>query len=224
MRLGSTRYAQIAIAGTVFFIVVMYVAFVFIQPELNPLHRFGSEYAVGRMGWLMKAAFFCWSGGLLALALGMLDGLDAEARSRVGIGLVAIAALGILVSGLFDSDLQVLNSDPPPLWVEPPASEEQKIHALGGLVAFFALMPGAGLVTRRLRLAGRLSGGHRWLRPLSWSIPLAFVAFAVVFVPRGLAGLGQRIFLALLLAWILLCAHGLATDAFSAEPREKEGS
>ena len=42
-------YTRITIAGTVFFFSVMYIAFVFIQPELNPIHRFGSEYSVGRM-------------------------------------------------------------------------------------------------------------------------------------------------------------------------------
>ena len=50
--------ARIAMVATVFYFFVMYVAFVFIQPELNPMYRFGSEYAVGRMGWLMKLAFF----------------------------------------------------------------------------------------------------------------------------------------------------------------------
>lgn len=31
--------------------------------ELNPLYRYGSEYSVGRMGWLMKLAFWVWGGG-----------------------------------------------------------------------------------------------------------------------------------------------------------------
>lgn len=37
--------ARIAIAATVFYAFVMYVAFAFIQPELNPLYRYGSEYS-----------------------------------------------------------------------------------------------------------------------------------------------------------------------------------
>lgn len=211
----TATYARITIVGTAFFFVVMYVAFLVIQPDLDPLYRFGSEYSVGQMGWLMKTAFFCWGIGILSFALAMVKGLDGEARSPVGIGLFLLGAIGIFVAGVFDSDLMIRNPEPPPLWIEPPASGEQRIHALGGLVAFFSMLPGAGLVSRRLRRAGRLSGGYRWLRYLSWLTPAAFVAFAFLFVPAGLAGLGQRIFLALLFAWLLLAARGLEQGAFA---------
>ena len=87
--------ARIAIAGTLFFAFVMYVAFAIIQPELDPLYRFGSEYSVGRMGWLMKLAFFVWSGGLMAFAFAIVKGLDAESRSYTAIALFAIGALGV---------------------------------------------------------------------------------------------------------------------------------
>ena len=103
-------YTRITIAGTVFFFSVMYIAFVFIQPELNPIHRFGSEYSAGRMGWLMKLAFFVWSGGLMAFALAMAKGLDSESRSYAAIVLFVVGALGIFFAGVFDADLQVLNS------------------------------------------------------------------------------------------------------------------
>lgn len=217
MNVSVTLYARIAIAGTVFFFVTMYVAFLLIQPELNPVHRFGSEYAVGRMGWLMKAAFFCWGSGLLALALAMAKGLDSEARSRMGIALFAVAAVGIILSGVFDSDLQIRNENPPPLWIEPPPSEEQVWHGASGLVGLSSLMMGAGLVSRRLRVAGRLHGRYRWLRVLSWLSPVAFVAFATVFVPLGLAGLGQRLFLLSLFLWVILAARGLDRAVFSSD-------
>lgn len=218
MERRAVWYARATIAGTLFMLLVMYVAFVFIQPELSPLYRFGSEYAVGRMGWLMKLAFFVWAAGILAFAFALSKGLDAEARSRAGVVLFAIGAFGIFLSGVFNSDLMMQNPNPPPIWVEGPASDSQKLHAVGGLVAFFAMMPGAGLVSRRLRRAGRLRGGYRWLRPLSWLIPLAFVAFVTVFTAAGLIGLGQRIFIALLFAWLLLAARGLETGAFSSTP------
>lgn len=211
-------FARAAIWATAVFFAVMYVAFVFIQPELNPLYRFGSEYAVGYAGWLMKLSFFVWGTGLVAFALAMACGLDPDARSSIAIGLFVIAGAGVFLSGIFDSDLQVLNEDPPPRWVEPPASREQVLHAIAGLIAFFSLMPGAGLVSRRLRLAGRLSGGYRWLRPLSWVLPVAFIAFATVFVSQGLAGLGQRIFMAFVFAWIILAARGLEKSAFVSDP------
>ena len=212
---NAAGYARIAIAATIFFFTVMFIAFLFIQPELNPLHRYGSEYAVGRMGWLMKLSFFVWGAGLFAFALAMAKGLDPDAKSRVAIVLFMLAGIGIFLGGIFDSDLQVQNQDPPPAWIEPPPSDEQILHAVAGLIAFFTLMPGAGLVSRRLRVAGRLSGGYRWLRPLSWLIPVAFLAMAIVFQPRGFVGLGQRIFLVLVFTWLILAAQGLAKGAFS---------
>lgn len=207
--------ARMAIAATAFFFIVMFVVFLFIQPELNPLYRFGSEYAVGRLGWLMKLNFFVWGTGLLAFAFAIANGLDPEAKSQIAIVLFAVAGAGIVFSGVFDSDLQVLNENPPPRWIEPPVSAEQKLHAIGGLVAFFSLMLGAGLMSRRLRISGRLSGGYRWLRYLSWLMPFAFILFATLFVPAGFAGLGQRLFIALVLAWLIVAARGLEKGAFS---------
>jgi hypothetical protein len=211
--------ARMAMVGTLFFVFVMYVAFVFIQPELNPIYRFGSEYSAGRMGWLMKLAFFVWGVGLLALALAMAKGLDTAARSTSAIILFVAGGVGVVFAGLFDSDLQVLNENPPPVWVEPPASDEQVLHDAGGMIGLLSQMVGAGFVTRRLRLAGRLGPKYHILRLLSWLTPVAFVAFAFFFVSYGLAGLGQRVFLALMFAWQIIAQYGLATGAFS--PRDR---
>ena len=208
----ATTSAHIAVAGTIFFFLVMYVAFPFIQPELNPLYRFGSEYAVGRLGWLMKLAFFVWGGGLLAFAIAMATGLDSGGRSRVAVVLFAIGAAGIFLSGVFDADLQVLNDSPPPRWVQPPPSEEQVGHAAAGSVGLISLVGGAGSATRRLRRAERLRGVYRWLRPLAWAVSVAFVV-SIVLIEVGLTGLGQRIFLLLLFIWLLIAARGVETGA-----------
>lgn len=207
--------ARIAMLGSVFFAIVMYVVFVFIQPELNPIHRYGSEYSVGRWGWLMKLAFFVWGGGILALALAMAKGLDTAARSNTAVVLFIVGGVGIFLAGAFDSDLQVLNENPPPLWVEPPPTEEETIHTTAAFVGLLSLMTGAGFATRRLRRAGRLATEYRTLRWLTWLTPIAFITFAVFLVDLGLAGLGQRIFLALMFAWQIIAANGLATNAFS---------
>ncbi len=207
--------AHTAALGTLFFVFVMYVAFPFIQPELNPIYRFGSEYSAGRMGWLMKLAFFVWGGALLALAVAMARGLDVAARSKTAVVLFVVSGVGVFLAGVFDSDLQVLNENPPPRWIEAPASDEESLHSTAGMVGLISLMVGAGFATRRLRLAGRLGSKYHALRSLAWLTPVAFLAFALFFVSYGLAGLGQRIFLALMFAWQVLTARGLATGAFA---------
>lgn len=45
------------------------VALHFVQSELHPFKRFVSEYAVGRMGWLLNAGFAFFAFGLSALAI-----------------------------------------------------------------------------------------------------------------------------------------------------------
>lgn len=207
--------ARISWLATFFYVLVMYVAFLFIQPELNPLYRYGSEYAVGRMGWLMKLAFFLWGAGMVAFAVAMAKGLDAPARSRVGIMLFAIGGVGVFTAGIFDSDLQIRNDDPPPVWVEGPPSTEQQLHAAAGMIGLLSLMAAAGFVTRRLRLAGRLGSRYRALRALSWLTPATFVAFFFS-VEYGWAGLGQRVFLGVLFAWQLVATWGLSVGAFGA--------
>lgn len=205
--------ARMSWSATVFYAFVLYVAFAFIQPELNPLHRFGSEYAVGRMGWLMKLAFFVWGGGLVALGLAMAKGLDAAARSNTAIVLFLIGGIGVFLAGVFDADMQIPNPEPPPAWIEAPPSPEQRLHGAAGSLGLLSLMAAAGLASRRLRIAGRLGFRYRSLRALAWLTPVAFVAF-IVSVPFGLAGLGQRIFLAVLFAWQLLAAWGISVGAF----------
>ena len=207
--------AWIAFTGTLFYALVMYVAFPFIQPELNPLYRYGSEYAVGRMGWLMKTAFFSWGIGMAALAVAVARGLDARARSSAAIILFAVGGAGVFAAGVFDSDLQVRNADPPPVWVEEAPSREQMLHGGAGSIGLLSLMAAAAFATRRLRRAGRLRTRYRALQILAWLTPVAFVGFLIL-VGYGFAGLGQRIFLGLLFAWQLIAAWGLAHGDFSA--------
>lgn len=212
---GSVTWcARAAIVGTVLFFVIMYIVFLFVQPELNPLHRWGSEYAVGRMGWLMKGAFFCWGVGLFALALAIARGLDRAARSKVGIAFLVVGAAGIFSSGVFDTDLQIPSDDPSRRWTVPPATDEGIGHIVSGLVGLPSLMIGAGFISRRLRIAGRLRGRYRWVRALAWLNPVAFLTSIMVFGPLGLAGLGQRIFLLVLFSWVILVARGLDKGAF----------
>ena len=88
MHTRTSTCAHVATIGVTAFVTIMYVAFLFIRPELNPLERYGSEYAVGRMGWLMVTGFICLATSVAALALGLAMGLDRHARSRIGIVLM----------------------------------------------------------------------------------------------------------------------------------------
>lgn len=199
------RLATISVVGFGLFLSLL-SALHFIQPELDPLARFGSEYAAGRMGWLMNVAFVCFAVGLAALALAFDQGLRAPARSRLGSVLLGLGALGILSSGVFNADLQGA------------ATTTRGIaHDLSGFVAFLSLLPAMIIVSRRLSRAGRLTGIYRALPRLAVLAVLLFLAMLFLFDPLGLVGLGQRLFLAAVFAWLLIAAAGLRSGALATE-------
>ena len=56
-RQQRARVATIALVGVAYFAVIIVVLH-FLRPDLNPIRRPTSEYAVGRYGFLMTSAFF----------------------------------------------------------------------------------------------------------------------------------------------------------------------
>lgn len=198
----SKMAAGISIIGFSLFIIIM-LAFHFIQPELNPLTRFGSEYVVGRLGWIMNIAFFCFAGGLLSLAFAFNRGLNPQNRSMTGLILFVLAAIGILGAGLFNTHLQ--GEQPTTAGI---------IHALSSFLAFLTIIPAMFIFSRQLRLADLLKGKYKALRYLPWVITLFFLSMIFVFGELNLIGLGQRLFLFALFYWLFLASRGFQTGAF----------
>lgn len=204
---AASRAGRLGVFATWSFTVFLAVVVVlhFMQPELHPFRRFVSEYALGRMGWLLNTGFLSFAAGLAALAAAFGWLLDAPAQRRVGGILLGVSALGILASGLFNADLQGTHR-----------TSRGIAHDLAGFVAFFSLMPGAIITSRRLARANRLRGRYLWLILLAWLLVPLFLAMMFVFGPLGVIGLGQRIFLSGVFAWLLFAAHGLQTRSFEA--------
>lgn len=198
----SRTAAGLSTIGFSMFILIMF-AFHFIQPELNPLTRFGSEYVTGRLGWIMNIAFFCFAGGLLSLAYAFNRGLHIRDRLQTGVILFILAAIGILGSGLFNTHLQ--GEQPTTAGI---------IHALSGFLAFLTMIPAMFIFSRRMRIAGYLKGKYRALLYLPWLITLLFLSMMFVFETLNLVGLGQRLFLSAVFYWLILAARGIQTGDF----------
>jgi Protein of unknown function (DUF998) len=81
--------ATVAIAGIAYFVVII-VALHVLRPDLNPIQRPTSEYAVGPYGFLMTSAFFSMSVASFALVIGLSQGVSQPARSRIGLGLLGL--------------------------------------------------------------------------------------------------------------------------------------
>jgi len=199
----ARQFAAIAIAGFVWMGVTLF-AFHFIQPELDPLKRFGSEYAVGRLGWLMNVGFFSFAIGLAILAVAFGRWLQPPARSRSAGILLGLSSLGILGSGLFNTHLQGTQ----PTWVG-------IAHALSGFLAFLTLIPAMFVLSRRRRLTKQLRGIEEIIRYFPWLVLLLFLAMLFVFEPLELVGLGQRFFVVAMLTWLTSAALAIRAGAFT---------
>lgn len=223
MKSNYSRLAAITIAGICIFICIMFIAFLYIQPEKDPLQRFGSEYVGGRHGWLMRVAFYSFAVGILAFAIAIGKTFDRGIRSALAIGLFYIGAVGILFSGIFDTELLIRNAAPPPEWTEPAIVPwTHHAHKIAGITAFLAMIPAIGLVTWRLHKALRLRGIYSALRVLAVLIPSAFVLFAAWSIEAGFAGFGQHLFLILYFAWMLVASYGITTGSFESDRSTSE--
>ena len=75
----------------------------FLKRELDPSWRMISEYEIGRFGWMMRLAFFCWGASVLALLITIWPVLlpISGTISRWWLVLIVIALFG---AGIFKTD------------------------------------------------------------------------------------------------------------------------
>jgi hypothetical protein len=193
-----SRMATLAMAGIAYFVVII-VALHFLRPDLNPISRPTSEYAVGPYGFLMTTAFFSMSVASWALVIGLGQGLAPAARSRIGLGLLAVWAVGVLIAMLFPIDLDGA-----------PQTLAGTIHAISGPLTFLSLTVGVLLVSRRFKHDEAWRPFYRSALLLSLLMLVEFVGVPLAMATgSGLAGLAQRIFLVTFVTWFGLTAGRL---------------
>jgi Protein of unknown function (DUF998) len=153
-----------------------------VSPEVDPLTRPVSEYALGSYGWLAAV-------GTLAEGLGALGLAVALRQKRSAAALLGIFGLAKLMMPLFPVD---------PLGT--PATTTGQVHNVLGNLAFF-LFPLAALLLMPMlwRIGSRLA-------------PVIAVVLAVATVgvlvgdALGAFGMTQRVYLVLCSLWLLLTA------------------
>jgi len=75
----------------------------FLKREFDPAWRMISEYEIGRFGWMMRVAFFCWGASVLALLITIWPALlpIGGTISRWWFVLIVLALFG---AGIFKTD------------------------------------------------------------------------------------------------------------------------
>jgi hypothetical protein len=201
------RIATVAMAATVYFVMVL-IALHVLRTDYDPIALPTSVYAVGPYGFLMSSAFFSMSLASLALLIGLHRGVSGSARSRIGLGLLGVWAVGVLIAMTFPIDL-------------PGAAQtiSGTIHRIDGPLAFLCVTVGAILVSWRFQEDKKWRRFYRPAMILSLLMLAAYIATFVSFATAsGFLGLAQRIDLAALVTWMLLTAARLRSVCLESVP------
>jgi hypothetical membrane protein len=180
----------VALAGLLWFVASV-VALHLLLSTFEPTHRFLSEYVRSSYGWLMTANFLVLSVSAFCLARALFCLQRTEGHLRHPAILLAIAALFLLLLGLFPSDLQ-----------EAPKSLDGIIHDRLSVIPFLLVFFAAVLLMRVVHKDPIWSG----LKTGSYVLgSLGLFGVVAGWVTQGSiswTGLVQRIIVAPVLLWL----------------------
>ena len=195
--------AYAAIAFGVSFLIILFLLH-FLKPELDPAWRMISEYEIGRIGWMMRFAFFFWGTSVFAILVTIWPFL--QTISRLGFILIVIALFG---AGIFKTNPITDNT---PNWVN-------TIHALCGAIVIFTFPIVATLAISNL-LHSQLWSVHQSVlifgTVLTWIGIVAFFSSIIisrilepsagVFGPHIYLGWPNRFMVVTYIAWAMIVA------------------
>jgi len=190
-----SRLANFILATVAVFTAVL-VAVHFLRADVDPTAQMTDAYQRGAYSAIYTAALLLFGAGQLALTLGLYHALSGSISSTIGVILLGYWAVGTLLLPI----LPAPQPGAPPTVMGTIAQINGPLHVLG-------LAVGAFLVSWRFKddEAWRPARGAALI--LSGAMPLLFVFALVTRAPdAGFAGLTQRIFVVLALAWITLVA------------------
>jgi hypothetical protein len=188
----------IAIGSIVYFVVAV-VMMHFLRPEYNPVNHAVSNYAVGPYGYLMTAAFYALALSLLALVLGLHRSITLTNLSRVAVLLLCLASIGMVVMGISPGDVHALH---------PPATITGVIHWTAAGISFLSIMIAAFLLSIFFRTDERWQAFQRPCFVLALAMVGALLLYGILALV-GWIGIGQRIYIAVCLIWLLVLAGWL---------------
>ena len=206
---GNRFTARSTIPALVTMVLVSCFAFAvivlhFLRTDYNPLQRFISEYAVGPYSIVMRLAFFCLSAGSLALVIALYTGISGSARSYAALILILMWSICVFIAGIFPTDL-----------IGSAETSSGSIHDKASLIGFVSIML-ASFFLLRFRRDERWRKHYRSSLLLSVIIMLAFLAFMVSIIMQfTFIGLVQRLFIMLVLSWLVITARRIQTTNIS---------
>ncbi|HET9919410.1 MAG TPA: DUF998 domain-containing protein [Ktedonobacteraceae bacterium] len=196
----AARFALASSVGVLYFIMAVVILHL-LRPDLNPVTHAVSNYAVGPFGFLMTSAFFMLALSEFALAQGLVRGLACSRRARVSVALLNLAAAGLVVTGLFHSDVNA---------PRPPASTSALLHWTGAGISFLSLMISIFLLSGCFKDDARWQSIYRLSYGWGAGILLALAAYGALAMIDW-TGIGERIYIATSILWLLFASLQLRT-------------
>ncbi len=201
---GYKDAARLAVVLACTFLAILFPLH-FLEPELDPSSRMISEYETGRYGWMMRLAFFCWGGSVLALLIALWPSLRTVG-GMIGRWWLVLIGVALFGAGIFITNA-VTDTTP---------STANTLHALFGAFVIFTFPIAALLVARSLaRNQEWTTAGRRlsWGTLLVWFGLLAFFGSEIIsnaIIP--LAGLGwpNRFMVVVYNVWLIIVAQRVA--------------
>ena len=197
--------ATVGLAGFVYFAVSL-VALHFLRADYDPVTQNVSQYAVGPYGYLMTAAFFILGPAVIALAIGLFEGVTPP--PRLGCLALGTAGLCVVLVGF-------LRVDPKPGAM--PMSET--IHNSAFMASFFFTLVAMLALTARFKVDSSWRLRHRISLVLSVAAVLGLLLFIALF-DTDWRGLVQRGCIVTTLSWLLLLSARLWSIASAESERE----
>jgi hypothetical protein len=206
MRVGTSssahRLAAVTAAGVGLYLALSVLLFR-LRTDISLLYDSEGDYGAGGWSRLLDIAYLVRGGLSAALILAFARVLPPRARSGTGAGLLWIWAVCSALLAFFPADIEGR-----------PETAAGGVHLILSLAAFLAAPLG------QLLIGWRLGADPAWrpLRPVLVVLPLAaFGAFVLLmrtrFAPHSLDGLWERVFLGLVLAWLLTVALRILAPA-----------
>ena len=209
---GVRRWGWLAIAGIVGYVAID-LALAALRPDVSLLHDPESDYGNGAWSWLMDLNFLIRAGLSIAAivavapAVGFVSGGRPETAARVGVALIAVWAVASGMLAFFPDDLRGTV-----------VTGHGRIHLLAAFVAFVAAAIGT------IALSRALAGARGWARASELLTGVGIAALLALLLlgstglrEHSLGGLWERLFLALVLAWLLIASAGVVRGRVGGE-------
>lgn len=205
---GTRSVLWLAILGIVVYVVLDVVAQL-LPPHYSPISQAESDLAVGPYGYVMTINFVVRGLLTFAFLVGLLQATRLGQTARAGLALLAVWGAGAFILAAFPTDVGTA------------VTVHGTIHNITAAVAFVGGAFGALSLAQHFGAENRLSDLQTGARILGLlAVVMLFVTLASLVIHRfsHIFGLVERIFIGLVLLWMLVVAVQLLRSDRGSRP------